>query len=105
MSKFLGKNGVVSIVRATASRPPRLLIHGQEGVGKTTLASQFPAPVFLQTEDGTRSGISIDTFGLLGNFSAVRAALTALASEPHDYRTVVIDALEAFIWRDLCGSQ
>ena len=32
--------------------PPRVLIHGQEGVGKTTSAASFQAR-FLQTEDGT----------------------------------------------------
>ena len=36
-----------SIRTVTATLPPRLLVHGQEGVGKTTLAAKFPAPVFL----------------------------------------------------------
>jgi hypothetical protein len=98
----------MKVFRTTASLPPRLLIHGQEGVGKTTLATKFPAPVFLQTEDGTPSGVEIDTFGLLADFPAVRSALTVLATEQHNYRTVVVDALDALeglIWRDLCGSQ
>jgi hypothetical protein len=92
----------------TANLAPRLLIHGQEGVGKTTLAAQFPAPVFIQTEDGCPSGLSIATFGLLTNFSDVRAALTTLATESHDFRTVVIDALDALeglMWRDVCTTQ
>ena len=57
-----------SVTRATAAHPPRILIHGQEGVGKTTLAAQCPSPVFLQTEDGCPGGIQIDTFGLLTAF-------------------------------------
>jgi hypothetical protein len=99
---------ISTITRATASLPPRLLIHGQEGVGKTTLASRFPSPVFLQTEDGIPTGIEADTFGLLTDFPAVRSALTALATEQHEFSTIVIDALdalEALIWRDLCESQ
>jgi hypothetical protein len=92
----------------TATLPPRLLVHGSEGVGKTTLGAAFPRPVFLQTEDGCPSGLMISTFGVLDTFPAVRDALTALAAEPHDYRTVVIDsldALEAMVWRDVCASQ
>jgi hypothetical protein len=92
----------------TASLPPRILLHGQEGVGKTTLAAQFPVPVFLQTEDGCPSGRSISTFGLLTNFSDVRDALAVLATQTHDFRTVVIDALDALeglIWRDVCTAQ
>jgi AAA domain len=99
---------VTGITRTTASLPPRLLIHGQEGVGKTTLASRFSSPVFVQLEDGCPAGIELDTFGLLTDFPAVRNALTTLATEPHEFRTVVVDALdalEALIWRDLCASQ
>jgi hypothetical protein len=94
-----------NIVRLTATLPPRLLVHAQEGAGKTTLGAKFPAPIFLQTEDGVPSGIEVSSFGLLTSFGAIRSALTALATEPHDFHTVVIDALdelEALIWRDLC---
>ena len=103
-----GQVTIGTIKRATASLPARLLIHGQEGTGKTTLASRFPSPVFLQTEDGIPVGIETDTFGMLTDFLAVRSALTALATEQHEFGTVVIDALdvlEALIWRDLCSSQ
>jgi hypothetical protein len=97
-----------SIHVATATLPPRILVHGSEGIGKTTFAAHFPRPIFVQTEDGCPAGLSISTFGLLDAFPAVRDALTALAVEPHKYRTVVIDALdglEAMVWRDVCASQ
>ena len=32
--------------------PPRLMIYGSEGVGKSTFASNAPKAVFIQTEDG-----------------------------------------------------
>jgi hypothetical protein len=47
---------LADIRKFTAQLPPRILIHGAEGVGKTTIASKFPAPIFLQTEDGCPSG-------------------------------------------------
>ena len=97
------------IIRSTtATLPPRVLIHVCEGVGKTTLGVKFPAPVFLQTEDGCPSKLTINTFGMLDSYKAVREALSFLASEPHDCRTVIIDSLDAFeamIWRDACASQ
>lgn len=34
-------------------RPQKVLIYGPEGVGKSTLAAQFPDPVFIDTEDST----------------------------------------------------
>ena len=32
--------------------PPRLMIYGSEGVGKSTFASNAPKAVFIQTDDG-----------------------------------------------------
>jgi hypothetical protein len=99
---------LATIRTVTAALPPRILIHGSEGTGKTSIAAKFPSPIFLRTEDGCPAGISIAAFPFLESFAQVRDALAALATEPHDYRTVVIDSLdplEGLIWRDVCESQ
>jgi AAA domain len=98
---------ISDIHEAPATLPPRVLIHGQEGVGKTTLAAKFPKPVFLQTEDGVPAGLKVATFGLLSNYTDVRDALAALGNEPHDFGTVVLDSadkLEGLIWADVCAT-
>ena len=89
---------------ATATLPPRLLIHGQEGVGKTTFAATFPKPVFLQTEDGLPRGLEVATFGLLTSYQAVLTALGTLATEPHRYRTLVLDSAPTHRIPDLGGT-
>ena len=50
---------LTNIHEAMATLPPRVLVHGLEGTGKTTLANKFPKPVFLQTEDGTPAGLKL----------------------------------------------
>lgn len=85
-------------------QPPRLLIYGSEGVGKSTLASQAPSPIFIPTEDGLDQ-LAVDSFPLCKTFDECMAYITALASEAHDYRTVVIDSadwLERLIFDHLC---
>ena len=57
------------IRKFTAQLAPRILIHGAEGVGKTTIASKFPAPIFLQAEDGCPRGLEINSFGVLHDFA------------------------------------
>src|SRR6516162_8891460 len=99
---------LADIGKFTAQLAPRILIHGQEGVGKTTLASKFPSPIFLQTEDGCPGGLEIKSFGAIENFADLHSAISALASEPHCFQTVVLDSIDAaeeLIWRDVCGSQ
>jgi hypothetical protein len=99
---------LANIHRTTATLPPRIIVHGKEGSGKTTLAAQFPLPIFLQTEDGCPAGLEIETFGTLASYDSVVAAITALGHEKHDYRTVVldsIDALEPFAWHAVCATR
>ena len=69
----------MQIIRTTAKLPPIIVIHGQPGVGKTTLAQNFPKPVFIQTEDGCPSGLQIETFGLCENLAGVVEAIKHLA--------------------------
>jgi hypothetical protein len=91
-------------VRSTL--PPRLLIYGVAGIGKTSLAAEFPNAVFLQTEEGTPGGTEIDTFGVLSSYGSVVEALGSLYSEDHDFQTVVLDsldALEPMVWAETCS--
>ncbi len=92
------------IQRGKQPMPPRLVVYGTEGVGKSTFASQAPSPIFIQTEDGLAE-IDCDRFPLSTTFDDVTAALSELHSEKHDYQTVVIDSLdwlERLIWDQLC---
>ncbi len=92
------------IQRGRASKPPRILIYGVEGIGKSTVGSQAPKPIFIQTEDGLDE-IDCDRFPLATTFDEVASALSELHSEKHDYQTVVIDSLdwlERLIWDELC---
>ena len=86
------------------NKPPRIMVYGQEGVGKSTLGASAPDPIFIQTEDGLGE---IDTckFPLAGSLSDVLAELTALRDEEHNFRTVVVDSLdwlERLIFDEVC---
>lgn len=44
---------MLKISEGKLDRAQKVVIYGSEGVGKTTLASQFPDPLFIDTEGGT----------------------------------------------------
>lgn len=91
-------------VRATL--PPRNLIYGPPGMGKTSLAASFPDPVFIQIEDGTPSDLEIASFGQLESYQSVLEAIAALYQEQHSYKTLVIDSLDKLqplLWQHLCN--
>ena len=83
----------------TAPRAPRTnlfdfvwLFYGAPGIGKTTLASHFPKPYFLGTEDGTKAMTSWRSdVSSWGDFVALSEALR---TEKHDFRTVVVDTVD-----------
>ncbi|HOI55890.1 MAG TPA: ATP-binding protein [Phycisphaerae bacterium] len=84
--------------------PPRFVIYGTEGIGKSTTASQAPKPIFIPTEDGLDQ-IDCASFPLATRFAEVETALELLINEAHDFETVVIDSLdwlERLIWDVLC---
>jgi hypothetical protein len=92
------------IQRGRTTKPPRLLVYGTEGIGKSTFASGAPKPIFIQTEDGLDE-INCDKFPLATSYGEVQAALTELQTQEHDYETVVIDSLdwlERLIWDRVC---
>jgi AAA domain len=95
---------LVSVQKGQIIEPPRILLYSVEGIGKTTWASHAPNPIFIFTEKG-RGRLSLDSFPLAQSWGDVTAAFRSLASEEHDYETVVIDTvdwLEKLIWEQTC---
>ena len=79
----------------SAGRGQKVLIYAPSGMGKTTLASLAPDPVFLALDEGLESTEVLDGLGAkyipqIENFWDVRDALqTPSLFEP--YQTIVID--------------
>ena len=96
---------ISSITKGREAQPPRIMIYGSEGVGKSTFAALAPNPVFVQTEDGL-SEIDCSKFPLAKSFDDVVLQLQAVRDEQHDYGTVVIDSLdwlERLVWDRVCA--
>ena len=82
-----------TIQRGKQPMPPRLMVYGTEGIGKSTLAANAPRPIFIQTEDGLGE-IECEKFPLSTSIDDVLAALGELSRAEHGYQTVVIDSLD-----------
>lgn len=92
-----------SIAR-NSPKPPRIIIHGDAGIGKTTFAACAPNPIFIQTEDGL-GNLDVPAFPLAKSFEDVMDAISTLYTEKHDYKTCVLDSLdwlEPLVWAKTC---
>ena len=76
--------------------PPRLCIYGGHGIGKSTLASQFPAPIFISTEDGLNA-LDVTSFPRARALADVVDNIKTLLKEEHDFKTVVVDSVDWLI--------
>jgi hypothetical protein len=85
----------MKISQATCGSAPIVLLYGAEGRGKMTLACKFPNPVAMLLERGLPRGVKIDAIGELEGYNAIIDALRSLYSDPRDYKTLIIDTLDA----------
>lgn len=89
---------------AAKASKPKVLIYGKPGVGKTWTSLDFPVCYYIDTESGAdlvhyteklkKSGgvyFGIEQGSL--DFSNVIGQIQALATEKHEYKTVIIDSI------------
>ena len=82
--------------RPRGQRPVIATFFGEGGMGKSTLAAMFPKPVFIRTEDGTASLAGNDDvalFPLASSSQDVLDQIEALATQEHDFKTLVLDSI------------
>ena len=93
------------VIKGRQPVPPRLMIYGSEGVGKSTFAANAPKAVFVQTEDGL-SEIDCARLPLVGSFEELLTQLKAIRDEEHEYQTLCLDSLdwtERLVWDRVCA--
>jgi hypothetical protein len=76
--------------------PPRVVLYGPEGIGKTTFGAESENPIFVCTEDGATE-VPVDKFTFSDDRLKAETwiefldAVKTIATEGHEYQTLVID--------------
>ena len=95
-----------SVTRGKQERPFKVALYSGEGLGKTTFASAAPGAVILDIEAGS-SFVDCARSGKIDTLKDATDFLAALESEPHEFKTVAIDtldALEPLIWKHVIAN-
>ena len=71
----------------------RLCAYGSEGIGKSTFASKFPEPLFIDTEGGTKQ-LDVSRFPTPETWQELLDEIDAVIEEPEICRTLVIDTID-----------
>lgn len=81
------------VIRGVVQKPPRIVVYGTSGIGKTTFAADAPNPIFLGAEDGTAQ-LDVARFPEPHNWADVLESVDGLEHEKHDFKTLVIDTAD-----------
>jgi hypothetical protein len=84
-----------SLKSSKSTKPPITLIYGVDGIGKSSLAAEWPDPIYLPTA-GERppSDVDIPTPGTIESLDDLLDIMRELIDTDHDRKTVIIDSLD-----------
>lgn len=85
----------MQIIRGRQSKPRRVLLYGQEGVGKSTWAAKAPEPLFLDFEDGL-GDLDVAKTERLTHYKQTMEWLAWLYAEDRGFKTLVFDTVDWF---------
>ena len=83
----------MQITRGFIPSGQKVIIYGPEGIGKTTLASQFPNPVFIDTEGSTKN-YDVARFPAPTTWQPLKQEAEYPLTHPGEIGTLVIDTAD-----------
>lgn len=95
---------MLQVVKGKVPAPLKVVMYGPEGIGKSSFASLWPEPLFIDLEHGTGQ-LEVDRLSP-DSFAEVEEIMGGLLRQEHAYRTLVFDTadwLDRIIIRDLCA--
>lgn len=94
---------LANLSRGKRIKAPKVVVYGGTKIGKSSLGAQIDGAVFIDIEGGLDA---LDVASIPAKtYKDVLAVLTALATEPHDHKAVVVDSLdwmEGMLWQYVC---
>lgn len=83
----------MNITRGRKSGAKKIVIYGPEGIGKSTFASKFPDPVFIDTEDSTKD-MDVARFDKPTSWQMLKSQVEYVIKYPEVCKTLVIDTAD-----------
>ena len=83
----------MDIIRGKVNRAQKVVIYGPEGIGKTTLASRFPEPLFCDTEGGSNH-MDVARTPAPTSWTMLLATVKEVVNTPGLCKTFVLDTAD-----------
>lgn len=83
----------MKITRGRVKKALKIVLYGPEGIGKSTLAAQFPGAVFIDTEDST-AHMDVARFDKPSSWQMLKDQADWVRQNPGEVGTLVIDTAD-----------
>ena len=84
---------MLNITKGVQAHPVKVVIYGVEGIGKTTFASRFPKPLFLDLDRGS-ARMDVDRISGIADWVTLITTMQDISNAETDYSTIVIDTAD-----------
>ncbi|MBR2215178.1 MAG: ATP-binding protein [Selenomonadaceae bacterium] len=84
---------MLNISKGKIARPQKVVIYGAEGIGKSSLAAQFPEPLFIDTEGGT-AHMDVRRIDKPQSWEELLAIVKEVAATKDVCKTLVLDTAD-----------
>lgn len=83
----------MKIIKGKRARAQKVVIYGTEGIGKSSLASQFPEPLFIDTE-GSTDNMDVARLDKPTSWIMLNNQIAFVKANPTVCKTLVIDTID-----------
>ena len=84
---------MLKIIKGKEKRPLKVVIYGPEGIGKSTFASKFPDPLFIDTEGGT-SNLDVRRIKCNKSWDELLLIVKEIIKNPTICKTLILDTAD-----------
>ena len=97
----------MQIIKGKVETALKVVVYGPEGIGKSTFASQFPNPLFIDTEGSTKF-LDVSRFDKPSSFAMLAEQIKYVKNNPGICQTLIIDTAdwaEQLCLSDICSKK
>ncbi|MED4206569.1 ATP-binding protein [Neobacillus mesonae] len=83
----------MEVISGKIEKPKKVVLYGPEGIGKSSLAAQFPNPIFIDTE-GSTTELTVDRLKPPSSWTELNQQVDWVKSQVGRFKTLVIDTID-----------
>src|SRR5690625_6994671 len=91
----------MEVISGKLEKAKKVVLYGPEGIGKSTFASQFPSPIFIDTE-GSTTELDVDRTPKPSSWQMLLQQIDWVMQQNGRFKTLVIDTID---WAEMQCTQ